>query len=193
MTVIEAKLDVVINKLGNNERRMHTTLEVGALEERERRKSVEEGQDHEGSYQVEEEQYLNANRSYTFKLNLNLPTHYTPALKNHENFSYGGEAQQRQRLGQNMQQYHASLRFQQQQQQQQQARHKVDNQGQRRSNSFEDQMLTFMGENKRLLNIHGQKFAELAAFQANTTMFQANINASLKNLETQVGQLALGM
>ena len=54
-------------------------------------------------------------------------------------------------------------------------------------------MLTFMGENKRLLNIHEHKFAELAAFQANTTMFQANTNASLKNLETQVGQLALAM
>ena len=54
-------------------------------------------------------------------------------------------------------------------------------------------MLAFMGENKRLLNIHEQKFAELATFQANTTVFQANTNASLKNMETQVGQLALAM
>ena len=54
-------------------------------------------------------------------------------------------------------------------------------------------MLVFMGENKRLLDIHEQKFADLATSQANTTVFQANINASLKNLETQVGQLALAM
>ena len=54
-------------------------------------------------------------------------------------------------------------------------------------------MLAFMGENKRLLNIHEQKFAELSAFQANTTVFQANTNASLKNLETQVRRLALVM
>ena len=54
-------------------------------------------------------------------------------------------------------------------------------------------MLNFMGENKRLLNIHEQKFAELAVFQANTIVFQANTNASLKNLETQIGQLALNM
>ena len=54
-------------------------------------------------------------------------------------------------------------------------------------------MLAFMVENKRLLNIHEQKFAELAAFQENTTAFQANTNASLKNWETQVGQLALAM
>ena len=54
-------------------------------------------------------------------------------------------------------------------------------------------MLSFMGENKRLLNIHEQKFAELEAFQSNTTVFQANTNASVKNLENQVGQLALVM
>ena len=45
----------------------------------------------------------------------------------------------------------------------------------------------------RLLNIYEQKFANLAAFQANTTVFQANTNASLKNIETQVEQLALAM
>ena len=54
-------------------------------------------------------------------------------------------------------------------------------------------MLSFIGENKRLLNIHEHKFAELIAFQANTNEFQANINASLKNIETQVRQLALAM
>ena len=48
-------------------------------------------------------------------------------------------------------------------------------------------MLAFMGENKRLLDIHNQKFAELAAFQANTIVFHANTNASFKNLETRVG------
>ena len=50
-----------------------------------------------------------------------------------------------------------------------------------------------MGEKKRLLNIHEQKFVKLAEFQANTTMFQANTNSSLKNLETRVGKLALNM
>ena len=45
-------------------------------------------------------------------------------------------------------------------------------------------MFAFMVENKRLLNIHEHKFVELAAFQENTTVFQANTNASLKNLET---------
>ena len=34
---------------------------------------------------------------------------------------------------------------------------------------------------------------ELAAFQVNTIVFQGNTNASLNNLETQVGQLTLSM
>ena len=52
-------------------------------------------------------------------------------------------------------------------------------------------MLQFMGDNKRLLNLHEQKLYELEAFKSNTQIFQTNTSASLKNLETQVGQLAL--
>ena len=59
--------------------------------------------------------------------------------------------------------------------------------------SFEDQMLHFMLENKRILNMHEKRFSELENFEANTTMFQTNTNASLRNLETQVGKLALSL
>ena len=41
--------------------------------------------------------------------------------------------------------------------------------------------------------MHEKKFAKLENFQANTTVFQTNINATLRNLETQVGQLALSL
>ena len=102
MTAIEVKLDAVMNKLGNIERRMHTAHEVGAVEERIRR-SAEELVGEE-PYQVEETKYMNEKKSYHFKPNPNLPTHYTPALRNHENFSYGEGAQQGPRLGQNYQQ-----------------------------------------------------------------------------------------
>ena len=54
-------------------------------------------------------------------------------------------------------------------------------QGQKRIQTFEDQVL----------NVHEKKFSEFKNFQANTTVFQTNINATLRNLETQVGQLAL--
>ena len=52
-------------------------------------------------------------------------------------------------------------------------------------------MQQFMGDNKKLLNLHEQKFGELEATATNFKIFQNTTNASLKNLETQVGQLAL--
>ena len=52
-------------------------------------------------------------------------------------------------------------------------------------------MLQFMGDNKKMLNLHEQKFAELGATATNFQIFQNTTNATLKNLETQVGQLAL--
>ena len=58
MTTTEAKLDALMNKIGNTERRMHTALEVGIVDEEERRKSVKEGSIREGPYQVEEARYL---------------------------------------------------------------------------------------------------------------------------------------
>ena len=92
MTAIEAKLDALMSKMGNQDRRMHSTHEVRTVERNEQKSSAEKGLAHEGPYQVKEAQFLNANRSYNFKPNLNLPTHYTLALRNHENFSYGGGA-----------------------------------------------------------------------------------------------------
>ena len=99
MISIEEKLDALMNKLGNNERRIHLAHEVGIVNENEKRNNAEEGLAHERAYQVEDAHYLNGNRSYNIKPNLNLPTLYTPALRNHKNFSYGGGAQQGQRPG----------------------------------------------------------------------------------------------
>ena len=185
---IEAKLDVVMNKLSSNERRMHTTHEVGAVIEGKRNSA--EGYEEEEPYQVEEAQYLNANKSYTFKPNPNLPTHYSPALRNHESFSYVGKAQQGIRYEQNHNQAYTEPRFQKQQQSRES---RADYQGQKRTPSFEDRMLNFMSDKKRILNMHEKKFYDLENFQANTTVFQANTNASLKNLEMQIGQLAQAM
>ena len=54
-------------------------------------------------------------------------------------------------------------------------------------------MQQFMGDNKRLLQFHEHKLSDLEAFKSDTHMFQKNASASLKNLETQVGKLALNM
>ena len=92
---------------------MHTAHEVGAVEERIRR-SVEELVREEPN-QVEETNYMNEQRSYHFNPNPNLPTHYTPALWNHENFSYGGGAQKGPRPGENYQQAYVQPMFKEQQ------------------------------------------------------------------------------
>ena len=92
MTSIEAKLDAMMNKLGSNEKRMHTSHEEGAVNEGTR--SSAEGPVEEKHYQVEETKCMSEQRSYHFKPNPNLPTYYTLAPRNHENFSYGGGAQQ---------------------------------------------------------------------------------------------------
>ena len=54
-------------------------------------------------------------------------------------------------------------------------------------------MLHFMSENKRILNLHENRFSNLEIFQANTIVFQTNTNATMRNLETQVGKLTLSL
>ena len=53
-TVIQAKLDALMNRLGNRDRRMHSTHEVGTMEGNEQKSVTDEGLAHEGHYHVEE-------------------------------------------------------------------------------------------------------------------------------------------
>ena len=99
ISAIEAKLDALMHRV---DKRMHSAHEIRAVE-REGRVNNAEGRAEEGSYAEEEANYLNEQRAYHFKPNPNLPTHYTLALRNHENFSYGGGAQHVPRHGQNFQ------------------------------------------------------------------------------------------
>ena len=110
MTAMGAKLDAIMHRLGNQEKIMHSTHEIGAVERDGIRRSVE-GPIDEDPYQVEEAKYLNEQRSYHFKPNPNFPTHYTPALRSHENLSYGGGASQGPRHGQNFQQGYNPPKF----------------------------------------------------------------------------------
>ena len=111
MTVIEDKLDVFMNRLNNQERKNNSAHEVGFLEGNEKKNEAEKGLAHEGPYELEEVQYLNSNRSYNFKPNNTLPTHYTPVLRNHENLSYRGGMQQGKKPVHNFQQNYAPPGF----------------------------------------------------------------------------------
>ena len=113
MTAMEAKLDAIMHKMDKQERKMHTAHEIGAVERELMRRSVDVPTE-EDSYGAEEVKYVNEPRNYHFKPNPNLPTHYNPALRNHENLSFGGGALQGLRQGQHPQQGYQQLpRFQQ--------------------------------------------------------------------------------
>ena len=92
MLAIEAKLDALMSKMNNHERISHSTNAMG-IEDGTEQKQTELGLAHEGPYQVEEAKFIQGNKSYNFKPNNNLPTHYTPALRNYENLSYGSRVQ----------------------------------------------------------------------------------------------------
>ena len=176
-TAIEAKLDAVMNKLSSNEKRIHIAHEVGAVSEG--RRNSAKWYEEEEPYQAEETKYMNEQRSYHFKPNPNLLTHYTLALRNHKSFSYGGGAQQDPRHGQNPHQVYTPPGFQQQWQQRDS---RGEYQGQKRIQNFEDQVLQFMKENKRILNVHEKNFAELENFQVNTTVFQKKYQCYIEKL-----------
>ena len=98
MTAMEAKLDAIMHRMEKLDRKMHTAHEIGAVK-REAMRRIAEIPKEEGAYGVEEAKYVNEPRNYHFKPNPNLPTHYSPTLRNHENFSYGGGAAQGPRHG----------------------------------------------------------------------------------------------
>ena len=98
MIAMEAKLDAIMHRMDKQERKLHSAHEIVAVEREVMRRSAE-GPTDEDPYAVEEGKYMNEPRSYHFKPNPNLPTHYNPTLRNHENFSYGGGATQGPRHG----------------------------------------------------------------------------------------------
>ena len=77
MTAMEAKLDAIMHRMDKQERKLHTAHEIEAVERELMRRSVEVPTA-EDSYGVEEVNYVNEQRSYRFKPNPNLPTHYNP-------------------------------------------------------------------------------------------------------------------
>ena len=113
MTAMEVKLDSIMQRMDKQEKRLHSAHEIGVVERDRIRKSVK-GPTKEDPYQLEEAKYMNEQRSYHFKPNPNLPTHYNQEIRNHENFSYGGGASQGPRHGQILHQGYQPPRFHQQ-------------------------------------------------------------------------------
>ena len=75
---MKTKLDAIMHRMDKQEKRLHFAHEIGAVERDGIRRSVE-GPIEEDPYQVEEAKYISEQRSYHFKPNPNLPTHYNLA------------------------------------------------------------------------------------------------------------------
>ena len=54
MTAIEAKLDAIMTRMNNQERKSHSVNEVGTIKGAEHNRIVDQGLAQEGAYQVEE-------------------------------------------------------------------------------------------------------------------------------------------
>ena len=65
MSTIEAKLDALMRKMNNKERRSHSANAVGIEEGGEHKCIVDEGLAREGPCQVEEAQFVNGNKATT--------------------------------------------------------------------------------------------------------------------------------
>ena len=100
MAAMEAKLDAIMHRMDKQERKIYAAHEIGAVEKEMLKGNADRAVD-EQLYETEEVKYLGEQRNYHFKPNTNLPTHYHPALRNHENLSYGGGASQGPRQIQN--------------------------------------------------------------------------------------------
>ena len=97
MSSMEAKLDAIMHRMDKQNKKLHSAHETGAIERGGIRRGAEGSAD-EDPYAVEEANYLNEQRSYHFKPNPNLPTHYNQALRNHEKSKKAVSRNRRRRL-----------------------------------------------------------------------------------------------
>ena len=83
MSSLEAKFEALVPRLNQQAPKEPTIRDIAYMQE-------------QGALmanpllQIEDVNYVN-NRSYTFRPNNNLPAHYHPGLRNHENFSYNNQ------------------------------------------------------------------------------------------------------
>ena len=80
MLAIEAKLDALMRKMNNQERRSQLANAVG-IDDGIEQKQTGLGLTHASPYQVEESQFIQGNMSYNFDPNNNIPTHYTSTFE----------------------------------------------------------------------------------------------------------------
>ena len=84
MSSLEAKFEALMTRLNQQAPKESTIGEIAYMQ-------AQGALMANPSLQIEDANYVN-NRSNTFRPNNNLPSHYHPGLRNHENFSYSNQA-----------------------------------------------------------------------------------------------------
>ena len=111
------------------------------------------------------------NRNYQFRPNNNLPAHYHPGLRNHENFSYSNprkalNAPPSGFQGQSSSDYTMPV--------------------EKRASTLEDNLNAFVNESRKRMEAYDKHFNSLE-------IHCTNMGASIKTLETQIGQLTMAV
>ena len=109
--------------------------------------------------------------NYQFRPNNNLPSHYHPRLRNHENFSYGNPRNTLNTPPPGFQEqspldYHTPV--------------------EKRASTLEDNLNAFVLESRKRMDAYDKRFNSLE-------IHCTNMGASIKTLETQIGQLAMAV
>ena len=84
MSSLEVKFDALMTRLNQQDPRELTIGEIAYME-------AQGALMANPPLQIEDANYVNK-KSYTFRPNNNLPSHYHPGLRNHENFSYNNQS-----------------------------------------------------------------------------------------------------
>ena len=206
ISTLEVKFEALMTRLNQQAPREPTISEVAYMQNQNALRA-------NTPLQIENVNYVN-NRSYTFRPNDNLSTHYHVGLRNHEKFSYGNQTivlHEPHQLSTTM----APLGFQNQgascsnyQVNQRQtgvnkllvAMNEMRKSNESRLMQLGNNQITFGMHIKGLENIQAtmgacmkileNNQASIETYIKNMDTNQANLRASLKILETQMGQLA---
>ena len=129
-------------------------------------------------FQVEDANFDN-NRGYVFRPNNNLPTHYNPGLRNHENLSYGNQGNF-QDPHQNFSSQNAPPRFQ------GQGASCSSFQGQKKQSSFKESILAWLKEANSKTENHENQLSNMEGTMSTMKSKVTNIKAFVKDLENQI-------
>ena len=163
LSAIQAQLASLTNKLSSQKGPIMG--QVATMESHQK-----QAQQPEEQFGVEDFQFVR-NMNYQFWSNNNLPAHYHPRLRNHENFSYSNPRNALNAPPPGFQRQSSS---------------DYNTPVEKRASTLEDNLNAFVIESRKRMDAYDKHFNSLE-------IHCTNMGASIKTLETQIGQLAMAV